>query len=141
MAKRIGDGPTTLPLQQPLTTQVSSGPVAKPSSAQRAAQVKAKPSISQTNTVDSTEAASPADRTSTEGLRNQVKAGLVRLEANYYGPTGGEPSFLKLIGSATEQESVPDHVLAHQSKLFQKDLGLSPEESRALVADLALVLA
>ncbi len=136
MAKFRIDGPTTgLPLQQPTST-------AKSGSAQRAAQIRTKPAVTQSQAsaaLDAPEA--PSDRTSSEGLRNQVKAGLVRLEQAYYGSTGTEPSFLKLIGTPTEQESVSDHVLSRHTKLFQKELGLTPEESRALVADLALVLA
>lgn len=136
MAKfRIGNGQQH-PGTQPQTA-VQSNVGAR--NAARASGVKAKPTanIAQLEAPD----APSSDRTQTEGLRHQVKAGLVRLEQAYYGAPPGESSLLKLIGGPAEQEAVPAHVIAHHAKRFEQDLGLPSDQAKALVADLALVLA
>lgn len=137
MAKfRVGDGqtPSTLPLQQPASparTQQVRGkqPVAKTTAAQAA------------QALDATEAPTSGDRTSTEGLRNQVKAGLKNLEQAYYGGTAGS-SLLAVMGAPpnTDAEPLPAHVVAHQAKQFA-ELGLDKKEAEQLVRDLAAVLA
>jgi hypothetical protein len=133
MAKfRIGNGQ-----QPPTPPSVPSNVGAR--SAARAAGVKAKPAVNVAQ-LEAPDAPS-TDRTQTEGLRHQVKAGLVRLEQAYYGAPSGESSLLKLIGGPAEQASVPDHVIAHHAKRFEQDLGLPSDKAKALVADLALVLA
>ena len=106
------------------------GPVAKTTAAQAA------------QALDATEAPTASDRTSTEGLRNQVKAGLKNLEQAYYGGATGS-NLLAVMGApaSTEAEPLPAHVVAHHAKQFASELGLDKKEAEQLVSDLAAVLA
>lgn len=139
MAKfRVGDGqtPSTLPLQQPIgparTQQArNKQPVAKTTATQAA------------QALDATEAPTASDRTSGEGLRNQVKAGLKNLEQAYYGGASGGATLLAVMGAPanTDAEPLPAHVVAHHAKQFAHELGLDKKEAEQLVSDLAAVLA
>jgi hypothetical protein len=131
MAKFIGKGPPpTILTPQTLTPRVSQARVKPPVSARIQ------------SPVDTSETSSADHRTDTAPLQSQVRAGMLKLELTYYGQEAAEPSILRLMAPTTEAaDNLPDHVVRLQTRLFARDLGLTPEESRALVADLALVLA
>lgn len=70
-----------------------------------------------------------------------MKKGRESLAQQFYGTPGGEPSFLSLLGGTTEVgASVPDHVVTAQAKRYAKELGISPEQAKALVLDLAVAM-
>ena len=136
MAKfRVGDGQTTSTLPQPVSPA-------------RTQQVKGKQAVAKTTAaqaaqaLDATEAPTASDRTGTEGLRNQVKAGLKNLEQAYYGGATGS-NLLAVMGApaSTEADPLPAHVVAHHAKQFASELGLDKKEAEQLVSDLAAVLA